>query len=59
MIKSFDQFLTEALSLKDSDKGAHFLERADRRLANLKVIGVQTGKSKTCVKLDEETTSQI
>ena len=59
MIKSFDQFLTEALSLKDSDKGAHFLERADQRLANLKVIGVQTGKSKTFVKLDEETTSQI
>jgi len=59
MIKSFDQFLTEALSLKGSDKGAHFLERADQRLANLKVIGVQTGKSKTFVKLDEETTSQI
>jgi hypothetical protein len=59
MIKSFDQFLTEALSLKSSDKGAHFLERADIRLAKLKVIGVQTGKSKTFVKLDEETTSQI
>ena len=59
MIKSFDQYLNEALSLKRSDRGAHFLERVERRLAGLKVIGVRTEKSNDIVKLDEKTTKEI
>jgi hypothetical protein len=59
MIKSFEQFLTEALSLKKSDKGEHFLERVERRLAGLKVIGVKPDKSDKIVKLDEKTTNEI
>ncbi len=59
MIKSFEQFLNEALSLKKSDKGEHFLERVERRLANLKVIGARTENSNSIVKLDKETAREI
>lgn len=59
MIKSFEQFLNEALSLKKSDRGEHFLERVERRLARLKVVGVRTENSSSIVKLDEETTREI
>lgn len=59
MIKSFSEFVLEALSLKRSDRGQHFLERVERRLAGLKVIGVRTEKSNDVVKLDEKTTKEI
>ena len=44
MIKSFDQYLNEALSLKRSDRGAHFLERAEQRLNGLKVVDPKVSK---------------
>jgi|LakMenEpi03Aug12_release.lakeMendotaPanAssembly.Ray.scaffolds.fasta_scaffold66092_4 hypothetical protein len=59
MIKSFEQFLNEALSLKSSDRGEHFLERVERRLAGLKVVGMRIEKLNSIVELDKETTREI
>lgn len=59
MIKSFDQYLNEALSLKRSDRGAHFLERAEQRLNVLKVVGVIRDKEKSVTKLDTRISKDI
>jgi hypothetical protein len=59
MIKSFDQYLNEALSLKRSDRGAHFLERAELRLNGLKVTGVILDGEKEVTKVDPGITKDI
>lgn len=59
MVKSFNDFIFEALSLKRSDRGAHFKERVEQRLSNLKVVGVIPDGSESTVKIDKDTALKI
>lgn len=59
MIKSFDQYLNEALSLKRSDRGAHFLERAEQRLNGLTVVGIIPDGGKAITKVDPKISKDI
>lgn len=54
MIKDFKSFILEALTLKKSG-GAHYLERVDTRLSNLKIVGFTDSNGKKVNVSDEET----
>jgi len=59
MLKSFEEFLNEALSLKRSDRGEHFLERIERRIHGLRVVGLKLENSEEVGKLNPKMTREI
>ena len=54
MIKDFKSFILEALTLKKSG-GAHYLERVDTRLSNLKIVGFTDANGKKVNVSEDET----
>lgn len=56
MIKDFQSFITEAITLK-KEGGAHYLERVDTRLSKLEIVGFTNAKGDT-IEVSNVETSQ-